>query len=68
MGYSPWGHKELDMTEVTGRAHTHTHAHTHKHTLAPPHPRRPTATTHLGATRVVCVTALFISDYASCGP
>ena len=33
MGYSPWGHKELDMTEVTGR--THTHAHTHKHTLAP---------------------------------
>ena len=23
MGYSPWGHKELDMTET--RAHTHTH-------------------------------------------
>ena len=25
MGYSPWGGKELDMTE-----HTHTHTHTHK--------------------------------------
>ena len=24
--YSPWGCKELDMTEVT---HTHTHTHTH---------------------------------------
>jgi len=24
-GCSPWGHKELDMTE-----HTHTHTHTHK--------------------------------------
>ena len=23
-GYSPWGHKESDMTE-----HTHTHTHTH---------------------------------------
>ena len=33
MGYSPWGHKELDMTE---RARTHactrTHTHTHTHT------------------------------------
>ena len=26
MGYSPWGPKELDMTECT---HTHTHTHTH---------------------------------------
>ena len=25
MGYSPRGHKESDMTEVTERAHTHTH-------------------------------------------
>ena len=24
-GYSPWGHKESDMTE---HAHTHAHAHT----------------------------------------
>ena len=24
MGYSPWGHKESDVTE-----HTHTHTHTH---------------------------------------
>ena len=22
-GYSPWGHKELDMTEATEHAHTH---------------------------------------------
>ena len=31
MGYSPWGSKESDMTEVTEytRAHTHTHTHTH---------------------------------------
>ena len=28
MGYSPWGHKESDVTE---RAHTHTHTHTHTH-------------------------------------
>ena len=27
-GYSPWGHKELDMTEQL----THTHIHTHTHT------------------------------------
>ena len=26
--YSPWGCKELDMTE---HAHTHTHTHTHTH-------------------------------------
>ena len=66
MGYSPRGHKESDMTEVTERARTHTH--THFALWPPPHPRRQTATTHLGATRVVCVTALFISNYASCGP
>ena len=32
MGYSPWGHKELDVTEHTcmcARTHTHTHMHTH---------------------------------------
>ena len=27
MGYSPWGHKELNMTE-----HMHTDIHTHTHT------------------------------------
>ena len=27
MGYSAWGHKELDVTE-----HSHTHTHTHTHT------------------------------------
>ena len=26
MGYSPWGYKQLDMTEPT---HTHTHTHIH---------------------------------------
>ena len=25
MGYSPWGHKELDMTEWLTQTHTHTH-------------------------------------------
>ena len=25
MGYSPFGHKALDTTEVTEHAHTHTH-------------------------------------------
>ena len=29
MGYSPWGHEELDMTELC----THTHTHTCTHTL-----------------------------------
>ena len=28
-GYSPWDHKESDMTE---RTYTHTHTHTHTHT------------------------------------
>ena len=26
--YSPWGHKDWDMTELL--THTHTHTHTHK--------------------------------------
>ena len=37
VGYSPWGCKELDMTEHTcahthacTRTHTHTHTHTHR--------------------------------------
>ena len=36
MGYSPQGHKQLDVTEYT-HTHTHTHArtHTHAHTQAP---------------------------------
>ena len=36
VGYCPWGHKKLDMTErlsactrMHARAHTHTHTHTH---------------------------------------
>ena len=29
VGYSPWGCKELDMTEQLS---THTHTHTHTHT------------------------------------
>ena len=29
--YSPWSHKELDMTE--GLTHTHTHTHIHTHTF-----------------------------------
>ena len=28
VGYSPWGHKELDMTEQPMHTHTHTHTHT----------------------------------------
>ena len=27
MGYSPWGFKELDMTEQLTHTHTHTHMH-----------------------------------------
>ena len=27
-GYSPWGLKESNMTEVTEHTHTHTHTHT----------------------------------------
>ena len=30
MSYSPWGRKELDVTE-----HTHTHTRTHAHTHEP---------------------------------
>ena len=32
MGYSPWGHKELYVTELLTHTHTHTHKHTHTHT------------------------------------
>ena len=32
-GYSPWGHKESDMTEQLTHTHTHRHTHTHTHTL-----------------------------------
>ena len=28
MGYSPWGHRELDMTDRLTHTHTHTHTHT----------------------------------------
>ena len=28
MNYSPWGHKDLDMTEQLTHTHTHTHTHT----------------------------------------
>ena len=28
MGYSPWGHKESDLTERLTHTHTHTHTHT----------------------------------------
>ena len=27
VGYSPWGHKELGITEVTEHTHTRTHLH-----------------------------------------
>ena len=29
MSYSPWGCKELDITEQLTHRHTHTHTHTH---------------------------------------
>ena len=29
MGYSPWAHIEMDMTEQHTQTHTHTHTHTH---------------------------------------
>ena len=32
MGYSPWGPKELDMTERLTHTHTYTHTHTHTQT------------------------------------
>ena len=35
VGYSPWGCKELDTTELLSAytyIHTHTHTHTHSHT------------------------------------
>ena len=33
-GYSPWGHKESDMTEMLTHIHTHTHTHTHSFSLS----------------------------------
>ena len=33
MGQSPYGHKELEITEVTKHARTHTHTHTHMQQL-----------------------------------
>ena len=35
VGYSPWSHKEWDMTEHA-RTHTHTHTHTHTQRLRKP--------------------------------
>ena len=32
VNYSPWGLKELDMTELLTHTHTHTHTYTHTHT------------------------------------
>ena len=32
VGFSPWGCKDMDMTQQLG-AHTHTHIHTHTHTV-----------------------------------
>ena len=47
MSYSPWGHKESDMTErelmnspfLSSPSHTHiqTHTHTHRHTQTQTH-------------------------------
>ena len=34
---SPWGHKELDMTECV-HTHTHTHIHIHNHQHIDPRP------------------------------
>jgi len=35
VGYSPWGCRELDMTEHScARTHTHTHTHTHSFSRA----------------------------------
>ena len=31
MSYSPWGHKQPDMTERLTHTHIHTHTHTHTH-------------------------------------
>ena len=34
MGYSLWGHNELDTTEhARARVHTHTHTHTHTQSI-----------------------------------
>ena len=33
VGYSPWGHKDLDVTDRLTHTHTHTHMHTHTHDI-----------------------------------
>ena len=33
VGYSPWGCKQLDMTEQLTHTRTHTHTHTHTHDM-----------------------------------
>ena len=35
MGYSPWGHREPDMTDRL--THTHTHTHTHERVVGSRH-------------------------------
>ena len=41
MGYSPWSHKESDLTErLSTCAHTHTHTHIHSHTHTHTHTHR----------------------------
>ena len=35
VGYSPWGHTETDVTEVTWHTHTHTHTHTQREVFSP---------------------------------
>ena len=38
VGYSPWGYKELDMTDQLGTCtHTHVHTHTYTHTRTHTH-------------------------------
>ena len=63
MGYSPWGHKELDVTEHTCmRAHTHTHTHTctHTHTHMHTHTQDQGGTTGLDlAILCMCVIEIF---------
>ena len=34
-GYSPWGYKELDMTEQLTHTHTHTHTQSVEYVLKP---------------------------------
>ena len=56
-GYSPWGHKESDMTKrahARTRIHTHTHTHTHINTH-----------THSMSEGLECVLELLCSDLMS---